>query len=96
MNNERDLTKPSYNFTINDPNAFSPAADFVHANFTTKDTSSLHHTAILLYQAIIQFHLNDTNNNALLDADLARLNFIYQYAVNDDKTKLYEAALKKN
>ena len=33
--------------------------------FVTKDTSSLHHKAILLYQAIIQFHLNDTNSNAL-------------------------------
>ena len=94
MNDERDLVKPAYHFTINDPKVFAPVADFVHANFTTKDTASLQHKAILVLQQILQFHLTDANTNALLDADLVRLNFANQYAVMDDKTKLYEAALR--
>ena len=94
MNDERDLTKPAYSFTINDPKAFAPVTEFVLAFFTTKDTASLHHKAIVLLQQILKFHLNDTNGDALLDADLIRLNFMDQYGVNENKNKLYEAALK--
>ena len=94
MNDEKDLIKPAYQFTINNVKAFAPAAEFIAASFSTKDTSSLHHKAILLLQDILQFHLKDNNPDALLDADLIRLNFIHQYAVNEDKAKLYEAALK--
>jgi uncharacterized protein YfaS (alpha-2-macroglobulin family) len=94
MNDEKDLTKPAYQFTINNPAAFAPAAAFVTASFTTKDTASLHHKAIVLLQDILRFHLKDASPDALLDADLIRLIFVNQYAVNDNKTKLYEAALK--
>ena len=94
MNDERNLIKPAYQFTINHPTTFAPAAEFVTASFATKDTASLHHKAILLLQEILKFHLKDNNTDALLDADLIRLNFINQYAVNDNKFSLYEAALK--
>ena len=94
VTDERDLIKPAYQFSIDDPKAFAPADEFVKASFATKDTSSLHHKAILLLQQILQFHLNDAKPDALLDADLIRLNFISQYAVNEDKVKLYETALK--
>ena len=94
MNDEKDLIKPAYQFTINNVKAFAPAALFIAASFSTKDTASLHHKAILLLQDLLQFHLKDNNPDALLDADLIRLNFIHQYAVNEDKAKLYEAALK--
>ncbi|MEP7110893.1 MAG: alpha-2-macroglobulin family protein [Ferruginibacter sp.] len=94
MNDERDLTKPAYSFTINDPRAFAPLTEFVNASFSTNDTASPHHQAILLMQEILKFHMTDANRDALLDADLIRLNFIYQYAVNENKTTLYETALK--
>ncbi|MEO5892858.1 MAG: alpha-2-macroglobulin family protein [Ferruginibacter sp.] len=94
MNDERDITKPAYSFTINDPKAFAPVNEFVQASFITKDTASLHHKAITLLQEILQFHLSDVNRNALLDADLVRLNFIYVYAINENKAALFEAALK--
>jgi hypothetical protein len=69
MTDENSLTKPAYQFTINDEKAFAPAAAFVSASFSTKDTASLQHKAILLLQQILQFHLKDTNADALLDAD---------------------------
>jgi uncharacterized protein YfaS (alpha-2-macroglobulin family) len=94
MNDEKDLIKPAYQFTINNAAAFAPAAIFVTTSSNTKDSASLHHQAVLLLQAILTFHLKDDNPDALLDADLIRLNFINQYAVNDDKEKLFEAALK--
>jgi uncharacterized protein YfaS (alpha-2-macroglobulin family) len=94
MDDERYLIKPAYQFTINNPQAFVPAAAFVKASFATKDTTSLQYNALVLLQHIVGFHLKDANPNALLDADLIRLNFVNQHAVNDNKSKLYEAALK--
>jgi len=93
-NDERDLIKPAYQFTIDNPKAFAPAAEFAATSFTTKDTAALHFKAIELLQKIIRFHLKDKSPDALLDADLIRLNFVQQYAVNEDKSSLYEAALK--
>ncbi len=94
MNDETTLTKPAYQFTIDNPKAFAPAAEFVAASFNTKDTASLQYKAILLLQNILQFHLKDNNPDALLDADLIRLSYVNQHAVTDDKSKLYEAALQ--
>lgn len=94
-NDERDINKPAYQFTINDKNAFAPAATFVTAKFATKDTASLYHKAIGLFQELLQFHLNDADPAALLDADIIRLSFMKNKAVMENKNKLYEAALKQ-
>ncbi len=94
MNDEQYISKPAYQFTINEATAFAPIAEFVKASFKTKDTASVHYKAILLLQDILKFHLNDTDTDALLDADLIRLNFVYQNAVNENKTTLFETALK--
>ncbi len=91
---ENQLTKPAYQFKINDSKAFAPANEFVNASFKTKDTASLQHKAILLLQDILKFHLNDTKPDALIDADLIRLGFVNQYGEMEGKEKLYEAALK--
>ena len=94
MNDENGLTKPAYHFTINNAAAFAPVNEFINASFITKDTASLHHKALLIFQQLLRFHLKDSKSDALLDADLQRLNFVNQYAINENKGKLYEAALK--
>lgn len=94
MTDEREITKPAYQFTLNEVAAFAPANYFAKHRFTTKDTASLQHKAIELLQDILQWHSNDAKKDALLDADLIRLDFVYQHAVNEDKEKLYESALK--
>ncbi len=93
-NDERDISKPAYAFTISDDKAFAPAGSFVNAVFKTKDTSSLQYKAIGLLQDIIRFHLNDASPDALIDADLIRLRFMYSRSVMTDKGKWYEAALE--
>jgi uncharacterized protein YfaS (alpha-2-macroglobulin family) len=94
-NDERDVNKPAYRFTIADPQAFASAASFATARFATKDTASLYYKAIGLLQAIIQFHLSDNDPAALLDADLIRLVFMKDKAVMENKESLYEAALRQ-
>ncbi len=94
MTDERDVIKPAYQFTINDPLVFAPASEFAQHRFKTKDTASFHYHALELLRHILTWHIADTKADGLLDADLIRLNFVYQYAVNEDKEKLYESALK--
>jgi Bacterial Alpha-2-macroglobulin MG10 domain/Alpha-2-macroglobulin family/MG2 domain len=102
MTDENQLTKPAYQFKINDAKTFAPAAEFANASFKTKDSASLQHKAILLLQDILKFHAADVKPDALIDADLIRLNFVNQYGVmparagsdGEGKEKLYEAALK--
>ncbi|HMU09914.1 MAG TPA: alpha-2-macroglobulin family protein, partial [Ferruginibacter sp.] len=94
MNDEDGVTKPAYQFKIDDVNAFAKADDFIKSSFKTKDTASLQHKALLLLQDILKFHIADTKPEALIDADLARLNFVNSNGVMEGKEKLYEEALK--
>ena len=93
-NDERDITKPAYAFEINQAEAFAAAADFVKQKFTTNDSLSLHHKAILLFQGLISFHLQQKNTDALIDADIERLEFAREFSVHPDKENLYFNAVK--
>ncbi len=51
--------------------------------------------AIRLYQALLEFHRNDADRSAFLDADLARLEFGDNSAVGEGKDDRYKAALQR-
>ncbi|HLO82696.1 MAG TPA: alpha-2-macroglobulin family protein [Chitinophagaceae bacterium] len=93
-NDERDLKKPAYHFTIDDAKAFATSGIFINTDFATSDTSSLYHEALLIYQQLLAFHLNDRDPTALIDADLERLDFMYAASVLENKDKLYNDALQ--
>lgn len=92
-NDERDIKKPAYAFEINQASAFDPAADFITRKFTTKDSLSLQHKALLIYQKLIAFHLKDAKPDALIDADLQRIEFVKQKSTHSSKDELYVNAL---
>lgn len=91
---ERDITKPAYAFEIDQASAFEPAADFVKRKFPTKDSLSLQHKALLIYQDLIAFHLNDAKPDALIDADIQRIEFVKEKSTHPDKDRLYFDAIK--
>ncbi|UAY52690.1 alpha-2-macroglobulin family protein [Ferruginibacter albus] len=93
-NDERSVTKPAYEFTIDDEAYFKPAIEFTGSHFQTKDSSSLYFNAILLLQDILKFHLSDASPSALIDADILRLNFVHDKAVMENKDELFEGALR--
>jgi len=95
MNTESGLTKPADYFEIKDDNYFSPTKQFVNLNIKSKDNLSLEFNTIKLLQEVIAFHLNDTDPDALIDADLNRLEFVFDKSVLPNKTELYINALKK-
>ena len=91
---ERDINKPAYAFEIDQASAFDPAADFIVKKIITKDSLSLKHKALLVYQQLLAFHLKDTKPDALLDADIQRLEFVHENSTHPDKDSLYRMALK--
>ena len=94
MNERSYLTEPVYKFYLDNEAAFAPAAGFSKEIFASRDSSSYKLQTLRLFQKLIAFHLNDANPAALVDADLKRLQFVYDQAVIDIKDELYEKALR--
>src|SRR5690606_3104695 len=92
-NEEKDVTRPAYRFYLDDEAVFYPASEFAQHVFTTDDTTSLHYQALVLFQELIRFHLQDSDPGPLVDADLYRLKFAHQHSVMPDKKERYLEAL---
>ena len=73
---------------------FAEAAEFLNWKPEATDETSSTLKAIRLYQDLINFHQNDDDRSALLDADLSRLEFGHNKAFGEEKTARYKAALK--
>ncbi|MGF1554834.1 alpha-2-macroglobulin family protein [Paucihalobacter sp.] len=91
---ESSINRPSYQFNIENPELLTEAKKFSSLNIQTKDSLSLQLNAIKIYQQLIAFHLKDKEPFALVDADIKRLNFVYQNAVFENKDTFLEATLK--
>ena len=89
MSAEADLTRPAEQFVLNDEALLGNADDFVNLNLNTKDTYSFKFYAIVLFQNIIKFHLNDAAPDALVDAYLKRISFVYLNSGDENKDKYY-------
>ncbi|MDD5362651.1 MAG: alpha-2-macroglobulin family protein [Ignavibacteria bacterium] len=89
------LTRPAEQFLLNDSLYLSDAEQFSQINIATQDTFSFHFYTLKTLQEILRFHLKDGNIDALLDADLIRLKFVYDNSVNPLKTNLYLNTLEK-
>lgn len=93
-NEERTIIQPKDPFRINMNAAFDPADQFVKVKFPSSDSGSLYHKALLLFQDIIRFHLYDKTPDALLDADIKRLSFVRDHAVQSDKDELWRMSVR--
>ena len=95
LNDENYITKPTYQFRISDENYFAPVNRFTATNFSTPDSSSLHFQGLLLLQKLLKFHALGNNPKALIDADLKRLQFVYENSTLINKASLYEKSLRQ-
>ncbi len=94
-NTEIALSKPADNFQLKEAEYFADVQDFVKFDIKTSDTLSLHFHGLKILQELLKFRLNDKKNtDALIDADLKRLRFVYEHSVNNNKEELYITALK--
>lgn len=92
-NEESSTTQPNFSFSINDNSYFDDARTFSNKKITTVDTTSLKYQSLLLFQGLIQLHLNDKDPAALLDIDLKRLSFVNSNASLVIRDSLYYKAL---
>ena len=95
MNEQSYLTKPSFRFYLDDEKQFAPAVDFVKLSFKTEDSNSGKYNALVLLQELIEIHLNDSDKEALINADLKRLKFVKQNSTLSNKNELYLNALEQ-
>jgi uncharacterized protein YfaS (alpha-2-macroglobulin family) len=88
-NEEAGLTKPVYEFVINNTDFFLPAKDFCALSISTADTTSFKYLALKLYQQAMLFHVNDSTPDAFVKVDLERLEFVNNNITNEGKDSLY-------
>ena len=74
---------------------FASAKDFLAWEIDSEDDQSPKIKAIRLFQDLLRFHLEDDNQDALVDADLHRLQFGNNQAFGEEKKARYKAALKR-
>lgn len=92
---ESSINQPADKFIIDQGIFFDDIKTFSKLNINTTDSTSLQYNALKIYQQLIQFHLNNQNQFALVDADIQRLQFVYQNAINNNKEALLQSALNK-
>jgi uncharacterized protein YfaS (alpha-2-macroglobulin family) len=93
MDNRAYLNDPVYKFVLRDPQAFAAADTFAGLSFDTQDTSSFTLKTLLIFQELLTFRLSADNMPAQVDADLKRLQFVYNQSIVDQKDSLYLSAL---
>ncbi len=94
QNDEKEVINPTYKFELDQVSFFAPQERFRALAITHPDTASLLRQALALYQEVLQFHAKDKAPDALIDADLQRLAFVYNNSVHPDKDSLYLEALQ--
>ncbi len=94
MNDRNYLAQPKEPFLLNDPLLFAEAKKFANHSFKSTDEQAYKYKALLLFQEVLQAHLDRKEVPALVDADLKRLKFVKSYAVLDQVDNLYLESLK--
>jgi len=88
---EHSISKPAYKFDLDSPIFLAQAKEFSQTNIVSKDTTSLQLNALKIFQKLIDFHLKNNNNQAAVDVDIERLNFVYNNSTISNK---YETLIK--
>jgi len=91
---ESGLAQPAEVFEMNKPEYFAPAEKFTRLAIHSTDTLNNVYQVILIYQQLIEFHLRKNQWDALVDADLNRLKFVYNQSTLEDKDSLYIHSLE--
>ncbi len=96
FSNDRNyLTKPAYQFYINQPEALADLETFINYSFTSRDSTSGKLLVLQLLQKLLDFHKNDEQDLALNYANMRRIAFVYQNTILPEKDKIYLETLEK-
>ncbi len=94
LRGEIALTRPADIFQLKDDIFFGSTEEFINIKITTNDTLSMHYNCFLIIQNLLKFrYQNISELEAFIDVELARLEFVKNYSVNNQKDELYLKAL---
>ncbi|WP_020605822.1 alpha-2-macroglobulin family protein [Spirosoma spitsbergense] len=93
QNTEPDLLKPVFRFELDRPDYFSNPETFAKLTIQSLDSLSGRYQALLLYQQVVAFHLNDASPDALADTDVQRLEFVHRHSTLPKRDSLYQKTL---
>lgn len=96
FSNERSyLNQPADHFILDQTADFGPAGEFLKIKYETKDVNSGAWRGVQLFQQLLKTQtLPGGNPAALIDADLARLQFVYNKSVLENRNDMYRQALE--
>jgi len=93
---ENSITKPAYQFKIDDPSFLADSEVFINLKLSSKDSTSLELNALKVYQNLIKFHRKDKQSKAFVNVDIERLNFVLQHATFDNADDVLIKTLTAN
>nr|NQU90990.1 hypothetical protein [Bacteroidota bacterium] len=93
QNEETGVTKPAKQFTLNQPFYFDEARKFINLKLSAPEYPSKKFEILKIYQELIDFHYSDKQPQAFIDADLNRLEFVYNTSILAEKDSLYLKSL---
>lgn len=80
-------------FQLNSVHLFDQANQYADLSISTENPTDATANILNFYQQLIKSHLSDSNPNALIDADINRLKFVYEVSTYSQKDEQYERAL---
>jgi len=86
-------SSPADDILKENPILFSEAPFFMHFGFSKADSLSNFLQALTIYQKLLKFHAKDIPLDAWIDADINRIQFVYEMARMEEKDSLYMNAL---
>lgn len=93
-NDENSVTVANKQFVPDEAKFFDPAGKFINLKPEERFAENSLWLAFEIYQRLLGFHSADASPQALIDADLARLQLVYQKTTLENKDSLYLAALQ--
>lgn len=92
-NTRSQINKPVNPFRLNDDALFGPAESFMQMQLLKNDTLSPDYKILVMLQEWLRSHSLDAQQDAFINIDLQRLDFLKSNAAVKQKEKLYRDAL---
>ncbi|APY09687.1 alpha-2-macroglobulin [Winogradskyella sp. J14-2] len=93
---ENSITKPAYQFKIDNPSFLDDSEVFINLKLSSKDSTNLELNTLKVYQNLLKFHRKDKQSKAFVNVDIERLNFVLQHATFDKKEDVLIKTLTTN
>jgi len=93
-NEEPGITMPAAGFLFDREEYYAPAREFASSSLPSEYSDDFKYHALTIYRELVKFHLNDREPAALIDADLARIKFVNENSILENKDELYLGALQ--